>query len=49
MNQSLGALEDTATGFEELVYARNPASFVQGFWVLDLGALTPLTVSLVVS
>ncbi len=44
MDQSLGAVEDPATGFEEIVYTQNPTSFVQGFWVFDLGALTPLTV-----
>ncbi|KAM5545667.1 hypothetical protein V8D89_000705 [Ganoderma adspersum] len=43
MNQSLAALEDPDTGFEEIVYIKNPSSFVQGFWVFDLGALTPLT------
>ncbi|PIL34714.1 hypothetical protein GSI_03495 [Ganoderma sinense ZZ0214-1] len=42
-NKTVGALEDTDTGFEEVVYTQNPTSFVQGFWVFDLGALTPLT------
>ncbi|PIL34709.1 hypothetical protein GSI_03490 [Ganoderma sinense ZZ0214-1] len=41
MDQSSGAIEDTDTGFEEIVYT--PTPFVQGFWVFDLGALTPLT------
>ncbi|KAI1782903.1 hypothetical protein LXA43DRAFT_386233 [Ganoderma leucocontextum] len=43
MNQFLGGLEDPATGYEEIVYTNNPTSFVQGFWVFDLGALTPVT------
>ncbi|KAI1786438.1 hypothetical protein LXA43DRAFT_1099223 [Ganoderma leucocontextum] len=42
-NQFLGGLEDPATGYEEIVYTNNPTSFVQGFWVFDLGALTPVT------
>ena len=43
MNQSLDVIEDPATVFEGIVYS--PTPFVQGFWVFDLGALTPLTVS----
>ena len=40
----MGAIEDPETGFEQIVFNPNASSFVQGFWVFDLGALTPLTV-----
>ncbi|TBU55042.1 hypothetical protein BD310DRAFT_1041390 [Dichomitus squalens] len=40
---SIGFLEDVETGYEEIVYTKNPSAFIDGFWVFDLGAMTALT------
>ena len=42
---SVAALEDFETGYEEIVYTKNPSAFINGFWVFDLGAMTAITVS----
>ena len=41
---SIASLEDFETGYEEIVYTKNPSAFVNGFWVFDLGAMTAITV-----
>ena len=41
---SVAPLEDFETGYEEIVYTKNPSAFINGFWVFDLGAMTAITV-----